>query len=123
VDEIIVFQPLSQEQLASIVGLLLEGVRRRLEESRISLQVTDAARDLVARQGYDPVYGARPLRRAIQRSIENPLARRILGGEFPAGSTVVVDATPDGALTFNGSAEPAPLPRVMTAPGGSSTIN
>jgi ATP-dependent Clp protease ATP-binding subunit ClpB len=123
VDEIIVFQPLSEEQLGRIVGLLLEGVRRRLEESRIALEVTDAARALVARQGYDPVYGARPLRRAIQRSIENPLARRILAGEFPAGSTVVVDATADGALTFNGSAEPPPLARVMSTPGGSTTIN
>ncbi|HEX6655996.1 MAG TPA: ATP-dependent chaperone ClpB [Candidatus Limnocylindria bacterium] len=123
VDEIIVFKPLSQEQLSQIVGLLLAGVARRLEESRISLEVTDAARALVARQGYDPVYGARPLRRAIQRSIENPLARRILAGEFPAGSSITIDASPDGELTFNGSAEPAQLPRVMSTPGGSTTVN
>jgi ATP-dependent Clp protease ATP-binding subunit ClpA len=123
VDEIIVFKPLSAEQLSEIVGLLLAGVERRLAESRISLEVSDAARALIARQGYDPVYGARPLRRAIQRSIENPLARRILAGEFPAGSTVNVDATSDGALTFNGSAEPAAIPQVMSTPGGSTTIN
>jgi ATP-dependent Clp protease ATP-binding subunit ClpA len=123
VDEIIVFKPLSQEQLSSIVGLLLAGVARRLEESRISLIVTDAARALVARQGYDPAFGARPLRRAIQRSIENPLAKRILAGDIAAGSTVTIDATSDGELTFNGSAEPATLPRVMSAPGGSTTVN
>jgi len=123
VDEIIVFKPLSEAQLSEIVRLLLAGVERRLAEADITLKVTDAARALVARQGYDPVYGARPLRRAIQRSIENPLARRILAGEFPPGSTVEVDATPDGALTFNGSVEPASPPRVMSAPGGSTTVN
>jgi ATP-dependent Clp protease ATP-binding subunit ClpB len=123
IDEIIVFKPLSEAQLSEIVGLLLAGVAKRLEESRISLEVTDAARALVARQGYDPVYGARPLRRAIQRSIENPLAKRILAGDFPPGSTVEVDATADGALTFNGSAEPASPQRVTSTPGGSTTVN
>ncbi|HEX3219899.1 MAG TPA: AAA family ATPase, partial [Candidatus Limnocylindria bacterium] len=123
VDEILVFKPLSEAQLSEIVKLLLAGVERRLGEARISLRVTDAARALVARQGYDPVFGARPLRRAIQRSIENPLARRILAGEFPAGSTVTIDAAADGGLTFNGSAEPAPPPRVMSTPGGSTTVN
>jgi ATP-dependent Clp protease ATP-binding subunit ClpA len=99
IDEIIVFRPLDEAQLMEIVRLLLDGVERRLGEARISLEVTDAARAQVARDGYDPVYGARPLRRAIQRSIENPLARRILAGEFPAGSTVRIDAA-DGHLTF-----------------------
>jgi ATP-dependent Clp protease ATP-binding subunit ClpB len=99
VDEIIVFRPLSEEQLAEIVRLLLDGVARRLAEARISLEVTDAARTLVAREGYDPTYGARPLRRAIQRGIENPLARRILAGDFVAGQTVRVDVA-DGQVTF-----------------------
>jgi ATP-dependent Clp protease ATP-binding subunit ClpB len=123
VDEIIVFKPLSETQLMEIVRLLLAGVERRLAESRISLEVTDSARTLVARQGYDPVYGARPLRRAIQRSIENPLARRILAGDVPPGSKVTIDVSPDGGLTFNGSPEPAPAPRVMSTPGGSTTVN
>ena len=123
VDEIIVFRPLDPEQLMEIVRLLLIGVERRLGESRISLEVTDAARAFVAREGYDPTYGARPLRRAIQRLIENPLAKRILAGEFEAGSTVKIDASADGGLTFNGSAEPAPVPRAMSTPGGSTTIN
>jgi ATP-dependent Clp protease ATP-binding subunit ClpB len=100
VDEIIVFKPLGEEQLREIVGLLLDNVRRRLVESRITLEVTDAARIFIAREGYDPIYGARPLRRAIQRLIENPLAKRILAGDFPPGSTVRVDLT-NGELTFN----------------------
>jgi ATP-dependent Clp protease ATP-binding subunit ClpB len=109
VDEIIVFQPLTDAQLGEIVGLLLDAVQARLAESRVTLEVTDAARALIAREGYDPQYGARPLRRAIQRLVENPLAKRILGGEFPAGSTVRVEAR-DGELTFTaaGHAEPAP---------------
>jgi ATP-dependent Clp protease ATP-binding subunit ClpB len=121
IDEIIVFRPLDEAQLRQIVGLLAASVERRLEETGITLNVTDDALTLLAREGYDPVYGARPLRRAIQRQLENPLARRILAGEFTAGETVIVDAAPDGGLTFNGSAEPAPAPRPSPAPGGSPT--
>jgi ATP-dependent Clp protease ATP-binding subunit ClpB len=99
VDEIIVFNPLSEAQLKEIVRLLLAGVERRLAEAQISIEVTDAARAFVAREGYDPTYGARPLRRAIQRHIENPLAKRILEGEFPAGSRVRIDVK-DGQLVF-----------------------
>jgi ATP-dependent Clp protease ATP-binding subunit ClpB len=121
VDEIIVFQPLDEAQLGEIVRLLLAGVERRLAESDIRLVVTDAARAHVAREGYDPVYGARPLRRAIQRSIENPLARRLLAGEVKAGDTVTIDVSPDGGLTFNGSAEAAPPLRPSAAPGGSTS--
>ena len=106
VDEIIVFRPLSEEQLAEIVGLLLAGVARRLEEAGISMEVSDAARTYVAREGYDPTYGARPLRRAIQRLIENPLAKRILAGEFHADQTVKIDFA-DGALSFSALDGPA----------------
>ena len=125
VDEIIVFRPLDEAQLRQIAGLLVAGVERRLAESDIHLELTDAALTLVAREGYDPVYGARPLRRAIQRHLENPLARRILAGEIAGGETVKVDVTADGALTFNGSVETAssPAPRVMSTPGGSTAIN
>ena len=100
VDEIIVFRPLDESQLREIVGLLVTGVARRLEESQLTLEVTDAALTLLAREGYDPVYGARPLRRAIQRELENPLARRILAGEFVPGDTIAVDTGADGTLTF-----------------------
>jgi ATP-dependent Clp protease ATP-binding subunit ClpB len=106
VDEIIVFRPLNDEQLATIVGLLVAGVERRLAEAQIALEVTDAARLLVAKEGYDPAFGARPLRRAIQREIENPLARRILGGEFHGGDTVRIDAR-DGAIVFEKAAAAA----------------
>jgi ATP-dependent Clp protease ATP-binding subunit ClpA len=77
-----------------------------LAEARISLVMTDEARAFVAREGYDPTYGARPLRRAIQRSIENPLARAILAGEFHAGDTVRIDLK-DGQLVFEKTDGPA----------------
>ena len=96
VDEIIVFRPLDESQLREIVGLLVKTVERRVEEAGLSLEVTDAALTLLAREGYDPVYGARPLRRALQRHLENPLARRILAGEFGPGETVSIDVGPDG---------------------------
>ncbi len=121
VDEIIVFEPLDQEQLGEIVRLLLAGVERRLAESNIGLAVTDAARLHVAREGYDPVYGARPLRRAIQRLVENPLARRLLSGDIAPGSTVTIDVDADGALSINGVADASLPPRRLAAPGGSST--
>ena len=121
VDEIIVFRPLDESQLREIVGLLVDGVARRLAETNLTLDLTDAALTLLAREGYDPVYGARPLRRAIQRRLENPLARRLLAGEFVAGSTIRVDTGPDGSLTFNGSAEPPAALRPSRVPGGSSS--
>jgi len=99
IDEIIVFKPLAEDQLKEIVRLLLNGVERRLAESRISLEVTDAARAFVAREGYDPQYGARPLRRAIQRLIENPLAKQLLASEFTAGDTIRIDER-KGTLVF-----------------------
>jgi ATP-dependent Clp protease ATP-binding subunit ClpB len=120
VDEVIVFRPLDESQLRQIVGLLVNGVARRVAESGLMLEVTDAALTLLAREGYDPVYGARPLRRAIQRQLENPLARRILAGEFGPGQTVRIDVSPEGGLTFNGSAEPAPAPHSSAAAPGAS---
>ena len=122
VDEIIVFRPLDESQLREIVGLLVKNVERRVADAGLSLEVTDAALTLLAREGYDPVYGARPLRRAIQRQLENPLARRILAGEFSPGETVRIDVGPDGGLTFNGSAEPAQAPRPIPVGGSSSTV-
>ena len=124
VDEIIVFRPLDEPQLREIVGLLVRGVERRLAETGITLAVSDAALTHLAREGYDPVYGARPLRRAIQRHLENPLARRILAGEFAGVDRVAIDVSPDGELTFNGMAEPAAPRRPTAAPGASaSTIH
>jgi ATP-dependent Clp protease ATP-binding subunit ClpA len=113
IDEIIVFKPLDEQQLMEIVRLLLQGVERRLAESRISLEVTDAARAYVAHEGYDPQYGARPLRRAIQRSIENPLAKQLLAGEFTSGDTVRIDER-EGSLVFEKVAT-RPTPEPVTA--------
>jgi ATP-dependent Clp protease ATP-binding subunit ClpB len=96
IDEIVVFHPLTKEQLRQIVDIQLVHLRRRLEERKIELELTDKARDYFAEHGYDPVYGARPLRRMIQRELETALGRRLLAGEIRAGSHVVIDAGPHG---------------------------
>ena len=93
-DDVIVFDPLSLEELGKIVDLQVEQVARRLKSRRITLDVTDAARDFLAMDGYDPAYGARPLRRLIQREIGDKLARMLLSGEAADGATVTVDADP-----------------------------
>jgi ATP-dependent Clp protease ATP-binding subunit ClpB len=100
VDEIVVFHGLSREQLREIVEIQLGRLRQRLAERKITIELTDAARDHFAATGYDPMYGARPLKRLLQREIETTLARRILAGEITEGSRVVVDAGPDGKLVF-----------------------
>jgi ATP-dependent Clp protease ATP-binding subunit ClpB len=100
VDEIIVFHALSEEHLKQIVDIQLGGLRKRLAERHIQLELSDAARSHLVRSGYDPNYGARPLKRAIQREIETPLARRILSGEVHDGESVSIDVTPSGQLSF-----------------------
>jgi ATP-dependent Clp protease ATP-binding subunit ClpB len=99
IDEIVVFSPLSREQLGEIVELQLERLRARLAERRLGLELSDAAKEVVTEAGWDPTYGARPLKRAIQRLIENPLALRLLEGDFGDGDTVRVDAQ-NGELVF-----------------------
>src|SRR5262249_36721462 len=103
IDEIVEFHPLSRDQLAEIVDLQLERLRGRLAERGLSLELTDAAKELVAEVGWDPTYGARPLKRAIQRMIENPLALALLEGRFVDGDTVFVDAA-DVELAFEKAA-------------------
>jgi ATP-dependent Clp protease ATP-binding subunit ClpB len=95
-DEIIVFHSLSEEQLKQIVEIQLASLRKRLEERHIHLELSDAARIRLVRSGYDPHYGARPLKRAIQREIETPLAKRILAGEIRSGETIQIDADRTG---------------------------
>jgi ATP-dependent Clp protease ATP-binding subunit ClpB len=92
VDDIIIFRPLGKDQLVKIIELRLEDVRRLLADRKISLELTDAAKDLLFSQGYDPNYGARPLKRAIQKLIQDPLALKILDGEVLHGDHVIVDA-------------------------------
>jgi ATP-dependent Clp protease ATP-binding subunit ClpB len=100
-DEIIVFHSLSEAQLKKIVDIQLAGLRKRLEERHITLELSDGARTQLVRSGYDPTYGARPLKRAIQREIETPLAKLILGGEIADGQTVHIDQDSSGKLVFD----------------------
>ena len=99
VDDIVVFRPLSRDDLGKIVDLQLEHLRRLLGDRKIGLEVSPAAEQLVADLGYDPVYGARPLKRVIQSRIQNPVALELLEGRFAEGDTIRVDAR-DGQLSF-----------------------
>jgi ATP-dependent Clp protease ATP-binding subunit ClpB len=107
IDEIVEFQPLTKEQLADIVELQLERLRARLAERGLDIELTDEAKHVLAEAGWDPTYGARPLKRAIQRLIENPLALQLLEGDFGEGDTVRVDAK-DGVLVFERAAARQP---------------
>jgi ATP-dependent Clp protease ATP-binding subunit ClpC len=102
VDEIIVFEPLTKEDVLRIVDIMLRRLNKHLESQRVQVEVTDAAKEFLAEEGYDPRYGGRPLARTIRRYIENSLSSRIIGGEFDPGDTVVVDRSQDGRdeLTF-----------------------
>jgi ATP-dependent Clp protease ATP-binding subunit ClpB len=100
IDEIIVFHALSEEHLKQIVEIQLAGLRKRLAERHIELELSDRARTYLVRTGFDPTYGARPLKRAIQREIETPLARLILSGEVRNDQTVYVDLDSSGHLQF-----------------------
>jgi ATP-dependent Clp protease ATP-binding subunit ClpB len=96
IDETIMFRPLSREQIGEIVTIQLVHLDKLLEERKIRLEITPAARARLAEEGYDPVYGARPLRRVIQQRLQNPLAVRLLQGDFVVGDTILVDASPAG---------------------------
>jgi ATP-dependent Clp protease ATP-binding subunit ClpB len=96
IDEVVVFHPLGKEQIRSIADIQIGYLRKRLADRQMGLEVTVAALDKLGEAGFDPVYGARPLKRAIQQELENPLARRILAGEFGPDDTVVVDTGKEG---------------------------
>jgi ATP-dependent Clp protease ATP-binding subunit ClpB len=106
IDEVVEFEPLSKEQLGEIVELQLRRLRGRLAERGLGFELTDGAKEVVADAGWDPAYGARPLKRALQRLVENPLALRLLEGEFAEGDTVRVDVR-DGELVFEKAQERA----------------
>src|SRR3712207_2957202 len=95
-DDVIVFHPLAQEHIAQIVGILLKDVKKRLGEDELGLRLTEAANTFLTKHGYDEAYGARPLKRAIQRYIEDPLSEKILLGEFKKGDEIEVDVAADG---------------------------
>ena len=98
VDETIVFHPLQSDAIKQIVGMQLQRLEKQVERNGFHLEVTDNARELLAKEGFDPVYGARPVKRVIQQRIQNALANEILSGRYEEGSTIVVDASPDGFI-------------------------
>lgn len=101
IDEIVVFHPLGQEQMAGIADIQLSRLRKRLQERDMNIVLSDEAMNQLVAVGYDPVYGARPLKRAIQQEIENPLSVKLLSGEFVAGDTIKVDVDAQDKLTFD----------------------
>jgi len=96
IDEIVIFQPLIEEQIRQIVDLMMKEVQKRLGDRKITVELTEAAKSQLVKEGFDPVFGARPLRRTIQRRVENPLSTKILEGEFKEGDRVLVDVGADG---------------------------
>lgn len=99
IDDIVVFHALQKEEVREIANIQINQLRKRLDELELQLQISPAALDLLGASGFDPVYGARPLKRAIQNQVETPLAKKILSDNFAAGETVVIDAK-DGELVF-----------------------
>jgi ATP-dependent Clp protease ATP-binding subunit ClpB len=96
VDEIVLFEPLKKSDITEVVDLQMGRLRKLADEKRLTLKLTDKAREFLGNEGYDPVYGARPLKRAIQKHVQDPLALKILSGEFVPGDTVTIDGTANG---------------------------
>ena len=99
-DEIVFYKPLQKSEIGKIVDLMLESLRSRLAEQQISLDVTSSAKEYIIDNGYDPVYGARPLKRFIQHSVETIIAKKIIGNYFAAGDTAVVDYDGDALTVY-----------------------
>jgi ATP-dependent Clp protease ATP-binding subunit ClpC len=114
IDEVIVFHSLSREDVKSIVDLMMKRVREQLKSKDVDIELTDQAKDLLAEKGYDPSLGARPLRRTIQRMVEDPLSEKLLWKEFKAGQTIIVDAR-DDEVVFEAAPAPPDLPPVEFA--------
>jgi len=100
IDEIVIFNSLSEENIKQIVDLMIRDLQKRLDEREVTIELTEEAKLWLSKEGFDPAYGARPLRRAIQRHVENPLSKSILKGEFGEGDAVVVDVDQNGGLVF-----------------------
>jgi ATP-dependent Clp protease ATP-binding subunit ClpA len=105
IDEIIIFRPLTREQIGDIVEIQLQQVNDRLADRQIRLEVTPAAKAWISERGYDPAFGARPLKRVIQREVLDPLARMVLSGDLRDSETAIIDADGD-SLTFRAAGEP-----------------
>jgi ATP-dependent Clp protease ATP-binding subunit ClpC len=117
IDEVIVFHSLSREDVKSIVDLMMRRVREQLKAKDVDIELSDAAKSLLAEKGYDPALGARPLRRTIQRLVEDPLSEKLLWKEFKAGQTIIVDAH-DDEIVFEGALVPPDVPPVELAGQG-----
>jgi ATP-dependent Clp protease ATP-binding subunit ClpB len=107
VDDIIIFRPLGKDQIEHIIDLQLKRLEKLLADRKLTLELTPEAREVLATEGYDPAFGARPLKRAIQRLLQNPLALAVLEGRFVEGDRIVVGVDPKGELTFRKTGEPA----------------
>jgi len=105
VDDVVLFKPLTREEIKRIVDLLMQDLRKRLAGRRITLELTDAARDFVAQEAFDPVYGARPLKRYLQHHLETRLGRALIGGDIRDGATITVDAQGGELVVIPRSAE------------------
>jgi ATP-dependent Clp protease ATP-binding subunit ClpB len=99
IDEVVLFKPLQSEEIRRIVDLLLVGLRQRLADRRIAIDVSDEAKALLGTRGYDPIYGARPLKRYIQRELETRIGRKLIAGEIADGATIQVDVA-EGAIAI-----------------------
>jgi ATP-dependent Clp protease ATP-binding subunit ClpC len=117
IDEVIVFHQLSREEVTQIVDLMMRRVVEQLKSKDITLELTDGAKTLLAEKGYDPALGARPLRRTIQRMVEDPLSEKLLWKEFTAGQMVIVDVR-DGEIAFNAVDQSDDVPPVEMASQG-----
>ena len=115
IDDTVIFHPLDQEQIVQVVGLMVIDVQERVTERGITFELTEAARDWLAKEGFDAEYGARPLRRAIQRYLENPLSKGLLSGDFREGDHVVVDAGAGGLELATRSSEKEGAQMAQTA--------
>ena len=107
VDDVVIFHPLSEAEIGQIIGLQLRKLERLLADRKLSIEITPAARHAIATEGYDPAFGARPLKRAIQRLLQNPLALAVLEGQFGEGDRIVADLGAGGGLTFHKAVAPA----------------
>jgi ATP-dependent Clp protease ATP-binding subunit ClpB len=108
VDDIVIFSQLAATHIKRIVDIQIALLQRRLAERKLTIELTERAKEALALEGFDPVYGARPLKRAIQRRVQDQLAMRLLEGEFREGDHIIVDATPAGELVFERADQPQP---------------
>src|SRR6185295_1445387 len=100
IDEVVIFHSLKPEHIEKIVDIQMQDLQRRLAERKITFELTEEARKTLAERGWDPVFGARPLKRAIQRMVENPLALQVLAGNFREGDHIIIDTTDRESFTF-----------------------